>query len=242
MESVAAALITQTSAEGGVIAGAFYHLAYGRDMYGVFRGYMALGLHDYARRMVAYMCDTYRAKGFMPNASGMGMSCSHRHENDEVEQTGYYLLELLDYAEEKMPTMLEWKTMAENDSMYNTPPCYTIYMAKLVYEWILSLGGLDKMKEMNEKKANLLYDYLDNQNYYIAPVKKDSRSMMNVTFVTESDELNAKFVKEATEAGFVNLKGHRSVGGMRASIYNAMPIEGVEKLVDFMKAFEAANK
>ncbi|MBP3667395.1 MAG: hypothetical protein J6K29_10165 [Clostridia bacterium] len=99
IESVAAALITQTSAEGGVIAGAFYHLAYGRDMYGVFRGYMALGLHDYARRMVAYMCDTYREKGFMPNASGMGMSCSHRHENDEVEQTGYYLLELLDYAD-----------------------------------------------------------------------------------------------------------------------------------------------
>lgn len=100
IESVAAALITQTSAEGGVIAGAFYHLAYGRDMYGVFRGYMALGLHAYARRMVAYMCDTYREKGFMPNASGMGMACSHRHENDEVEQTGYYLLELLDYAEE----------------------------------------------------------------------------------------------------------------------------------------------
>lgn len=100
IESVAAALITQTSAEGGVIAGAFYHLAYGRDMYGVFRGYMALGLHAYARRMVTYMCDTYREKGFMPNASGMGMSCSHRHENDEVEQTGYYLLELLDYTEE----------------------------------------------------------------------------------------------------------------------------------------------
>ena len=100
IESVATALVTQTSAEGGVIAGAFYHLAYGRDMYGVFRGYMALGLYEYARRMVAYMCETYRQKGFMPNASGMGMSCSHRHENDEVEQTGYYLLELLDYAEE----------------------------------------------------------------------------------------------------------------------------------------------
>ena len=100
LESVTAALVTQTSVEGGVIAGAFYHLAYGRDMYGVFRGYMALGLYEYARRMVAYMCDTYRKKGYMPNASGMGMSCSHRHENDEVEQTGYYLLELLDYAEE----------------------------------------------------------------------------------------------------------------------------------------------
>ena len=100
LESVTAALVTQTSREGGVIAGAFYHLAYGRDMYGVFRGYMALGLYDYARRMVSYMCDTYREKGYMPNASGMGMSCSHRHENDEVEQTGYYLLELLDYAEQ----------------------------------------------------------------------------------------------------------------------------------------------
>lgn len=99
IESVVAAMVTQTSAEGGVIAGAFYHLAYGRDMYGVFRGYMALGLYEYARRMVSYMCDTYREKGYMPNASGMGMSCSHRHENDEVEQTGYYLLELLDYAE-----------------------------------------------------------------------------------------------------------------------------------------------
>ena len=149
--------------------------------------------------------------------------------------------DLLDYAEEKMPTMLEWKTMAENGSMYNTPPCYTIYMAKLVYEWILSIGGLDEMKARNEKKAALLYDYLDNQDYYFAPVKKDSRSMMNVTFVTGDADLDKKFASEAGKAGLKNLKGHRSVGGMRASIYNAMPYEGVEKLVQFMKDFAAAN-
>ena len=149
--------------------------------------------------------------------------------------------DLLDYAEEKMPTMLEWKTMAENGSMYNTPPCYTIYMAKLVYEWILGLGGLDVMKKMNEEKAAVLYDYLDSQDYYIAPVKKDSRSMMNVTFVTGNADLDKKFASEAGKAGLKNLKGHRSVGGMRASIYNAMPKEGVEKLVQFMKDFAAAN-
>ena len=149
--------------------------------------------------------------------------------------------DLLDYAEEKMPTMLEWKTMAENDSMYNTPPCYTIYVAKLVYEWILGLGGLDVMKEMNEKKAKLLYDYLDSQDYYIAPVEKDSRSLMNVTFVTGDADLDKKFASEASKAGLKNLKGHRSVGGMRASIYNAMPYEGVEALVAFMKDFAANN-
>ena len=149
--------------------------------------------------------------------------------------------DLLDYAEEKMPTMLEWKIMAENGSMYNTPPCYTIYMAKLVYEWILSIGGLEKMKEMNEKKAALLYDYLDSQSYYVAPVKKESRSMMNVTFVTGDADLDKKFASEASKAGLKNLKGHRSVGGMRASIYNAMPYEGVEALVNFMKKFAEEN-
>jgi phosphoserine aminotransferase len=149
--------------------------------------------------------------------------------------------DMLDYAEEKMPTMLEWKTMAENDSMYNTPPCYTIYMAKLVYEWILSIGGLETMKKMNEEKAALLYDYLDSQDYYIAPVQKASRSMMNVTFVTGDADLDKKFASEASAAGLKNLKGHRSVGGMRASIYNAMPEEGVAALVEFMKKFAAEN-
>ena len=149
--------------------------------------------------------------------------------------------DLLDYAEEKMPTMLEWKVMAENGSMYNTPPCYAIYMAKLVYEWILSIGGLDEMKKRNEAKAALLYDYLDNQDYYVAPVLAGSRSMMNVTFVTGDADLDKKFASEAAKAGLKNLKGHRSVGGMRASIYNAMPYEGVEALVAFMKKFAAEN-
>ena len=149
--------------------------------------------------------------------------------------------DLLEYAEEKMPTMLEWKTMAENDSMYNTPPCYPIYIAKLVYEWILDMGGLEAMKAVNEKKANLLYDYLDSQDYYIAPVKKDSRSMMNVTFVTGNADLDKKFASESSASGLKNLKGHRSVGGMRASIYNAMPYEGVEALVKFMKDFAEKN-
>ncbi|MBQ7172909.1 MAG: 3-phosphoserine/phosphohydroxythreonine transaminase [Clostridia bacterium] len=149
--------------------------------------------------------------------------------------------DMLDFAEEKMPTMLEWKIMAENGSMYNTPPCYTIYIAKLVYEWLLSIGGLEEMKRRNVKKAKLLYDYLDNQDYYIVPVKKESRSMMNVTFVTGDPDLDKKFATEASANGLKNLKGHRSVGGMRASIYNAMPYEGVEKLVAFMKEFAKNN-
>ena len=149
--------------------------------------------------------------------------------------------DLLEYAEEKMPTMLEWKTMAENGSMYNTPPCYPIYMSKLVFEWIESLGGLTEMQKLNQKKAALLYDYLDSQDYYTAPVKKCCRSMMNVTFVTGDADLDKKFASEAAKAGMKNLKGHRSVGGMRASIYNAMPYAGVEKLVAFMKEFAANN-
>lgn len=149
--------------------------------------------------------------------------------------------DLLDYAEPAMPTMLAWKTMADNDSMYNTPPCYTIYMLGLVADWLLSIGGLDEMKARNEKKAALLYGYLDGQDYYIAPVRKDSRSMMNVTFVTGNADLDKKFAAEASAAGLKNLKGHRSVGGMRASIYNAMPYEGVEALVAFMKKFAADN-
>lgn len=149
--------------------------------------------------------------------------------------------DLLGYARPDTPAMLDYKLMADNGSMYNTPPCYCIYVAKLVYEWILSLGGLQSMKERNEKKANLLYDYLDSQNYYIAPVQKESRSMMNVTFVTGNVDLDKKFAAQASERGLKNLKGHRSVGGMRASIYNAMPYEGVEKLVAFMKEFAANN-
>ena len=149
--------------------------------------------------------------------------------------------DLLGKARPETPVMLDWKTMADNDSMYNTPPCYAIYMAKLVYEWILDMGGLDAMKEYNVKKAAILYNYLDNQDYYIAPVEKDYRSMMNVTFVTGDEALDKKFAKEADAAGIKNIKGHRSVGGMRASIYNAMPIEGVEALVKFMDDFAKNN-
>ena len=139
------------------------------------------------------------------------------------------------------PTMMKWKTQADNDSLYNTPPCYTIYICGKVFKWIKKQGGLEAIKANNEKKAKILYDYLDSSKMFKGTVRKEDRSLMNVPFVTGNDELDAKFVKEATEAGFVNLKGHRTVGGMRASIYNAMPVEGVEKLVDFMKKFEEAN-
>ncbi len=149
--------------------------------------------------------------------------------------------DLIGNARPTTPAMLDYQLMADNGSMYNTPPCYCIYMAKLVYEWILSLGGLEEMKKLNKKKADLLYDYLDSQDYFIAPVEKESRSMMNVTFVTGDADLDKKFASEAAAQGLQNLKGHRSVGGMRASIYNAMPYEGVEKLVEFMKEFAKAN-
>ena len=140
-----------------------------------------------------------------------------------------------------VPTMCNYATMAENESMYNTPPCYPIYVCGLVLKWIKNLGGLSAMKAINEKKAKMLYDTLDNSKLFSNPVKENSRSMMNVTFRAEDDEINAKFVKEAAAAGFANLKGHRSVGGMRASIYNAMPHDGVEALCEFIKKFESEN-
>ena len=144
---------------------------------------------------------------------------------------------------EGTPTMLNYQVMADNDSMYNTPPCWPIYMCKLVLEWIQNdIGGLEKMEERNVRKAQLLYDFLDQSTLFQGCAQKDSRSLMNVTFVTGDKDLDAKFVKESAAAGFVNLKGHRSVGGMRASIYNAMPEEGVVKLVEFMKKFELENK
>lgn len=149
--------------------------------------------------------------------------------------------ELMGKTMEIAPVMYDYQRMADNNSMYNTPPTYGIYIFKLVVEWIESLGGLDVMAELNQKKAALLYDFLDNSKMFNNPVELNSRSMMNVTFVTGDADLDAKFVKEATAAGFLNLKGHRSVGGMRASIYNAMPREGVEKLVAFMADFEKNN-
>lgn len=139
------------------------------------------------------------------------------------------------------PTMLKWKTQADNDSLYNTPPCYTIYICGKVFKWLKKMGGLEAMKELNEKKAKILYDYLDESKLFKGTVVKEDRSLMNVPFVTGDADLDAKFVAEAKAAGFENLKGHRTVGGMRASIYNAMPIEGVEALVEFMKKFEKEN-
>lgn len=139
------------------------------------------------------------------------------------------------------PTMLKYKTHADNDSLYNTPPAYGIYICGKVFKWIQKVGGLEAMKKHNEEKAAILYDYLDSSKMFKGTVEKKDRSLMNVPFVTGSDELDAKFIKESKAAGFENLKGHRTVGGMRASIYNAMPIEGVKALVEFMKKFEAEN-
>ena len=140
------------------------------------------------------------------------------------------------------PTMLKYKIHADNNSLYNTPPCYNIYICGKVFKWIKKMGGLSAMKEHNEKKAAVLYDFLDQSKLFKGTVRKEDRSLMNVPFVTGDKELDAEFIKAAEAAGFVNLKGHRTVGGMRASIYNAMPIEGVEKLVAFMKNFEAKHE
>ncbi|MDR0305637.1 MAG: 3-phosphoserine/phosphohydroxythreonine transaminase [Chitinispirillales bacterium] len=139
------------------------------------------------------------------------------------------------------PTMLGYKVHAENESMYNTPPCYSLYMAKLVFEWLKGKGGVKAIQKINEDKAAVLYNFLDNSRLFKGTVETRFRSLMNIPFVLPAEELNSAFIKQATSAGFINLKGHRSVGGMRASIYNAMPVEGVNKLVEFMKEFEKRN-
>ncbi len=140
------------------------------------------------------------------------------------------------------PTMLNYQIQAKNDSLYNTPPCFPIYISMLVFRWLKNLGGVKAIQQINEYKAGLLYDFIDNSSLYKNTVNKKDRSIMNVPFVTGSEELDAKFVKEATANGLVSLKGHRLVGGMRASIYNAMPVEGVKALIEFMKKFELENK
>ena len=138
--------------------------------------------------------------------------------------------------------MLSYKIQADADSLYNTPPCFTIYMAGLVFKHLLKIGGVKEIQKINEYKAGLLYDFIDNSDFYHNYVNPADRSIMNVPFVCNSDELNAKFVKEAGENGLVSIKGHKLVGGMRASIYNAMPVEGVKALIEFMKKFESENK
>lgn len=143
---------------------------------------------------------------------------------------------------ENTPTIMRWKSQADGGSMVNTPPCYGIYICGKVFKWIKAQGGLEGMKKINEAKAKLLYDYLDSTEFYTATAAVEDRSIMNVPFVTGDADLDAKFVAQAKQAGIENIKGHRSVGGMRASIYNAMPVEGVQALVDFMKKFEQENK
>jgi len=150
--------------------------------------------------------------------------------------------DLIGHAMDITPTMLDYKTHADNESMFNTPPTYGIYMAKLVFDWLKEMGGVPAIQKVNEAKAAMLYNYLDESKLFKATVRPEDRSLMNIPFITGSDELDKKFVKESEKAGFVNLKGHRSVGGMRASIYNPMPLEGVKALVAFMQKFEADNK
>ncbi len=150
--------------------------------------------------------------------------------------------DLIGNAMDITPTMFNYQIHADNGSMYNTPPTYSIYICGLVLEWLKKLGGISEMEKINIEKAKIMYDFLDSSDLFKGTVAKEDRSLMNIPFVTGNEELDAAFVKEATQQGFVNLKGHRSVGGMRASIYNAMPIEGVKELVDFMKDFEAKNK
>lgn len=140
------------------------------------------------------------------------------------------------------PTMLRYDIQDKNNSLYNTPPCFPIYVSMLVFRWLKQMGGVSAMQKINEEKAKMLYDFIDNSSFYTNKVAVKDRSIMNVPFVSPSEELDAKFVKEATENGLVSLKGHRVTGGMRASIYNAMPVEGVKKLIDFMKKFEMENK
>ncbi|OGI11532.1 MAG: phosphoserine transaminase, partial [Candidatus Margulisbacteria bacterium GWF2_35_9] len=140
------------------------------------------------------------------------------------------------------PLLYSYKAVAEEDSMLNTPPTYSIYMAGLVFKWLLEKGGIKAMEKINRTKAALLYDYIDQSKLFTSPIVKKDRSLMNVPFVLPTEELNSKFIKEATAKGLTNLKGHRSVGGMRASIYNAMPTEGVQALVKFMTEFEKSNK
>lgn len=149
--------------------------------------------------------------------------------------------DLVKEVDPQIPTMLQYKIHADSGSLYNTPPCYSIYICGLVYEWVKKNGGVEAMQKINEEKAQLLYDCIDNSKLFRGTVEKYDRSLMNVNFVTGSEDLDKKFIKEAAERGIVNIKGYRTVGGMRASIYNAMPVEGVKALVEFMKEFEVKN-
>ena len=178
------------------------------------------------------------------NVNDYGMIYAGAQKNMGIAGLGVVIVreDLIKDHQEKIPVLMEYDTIAQNDSMYNTPPTFSIYVLGEVLKWIDSLGGLEAMKKRNEEKAKLLYDYLDQSDFYIAHSDPDNRSLMNVTFTCPNKDLDAKFVKESVAAGMTNLKGHRSVGGIRASIYNAMEKEGVETLVAFMKKFEEENR
>lgn len=150
--------------------------------------------------------------------------------------------DLLDKVADNLPAMLDYKVQADKQSMYNTPPCFSIYIVNLVMGWLEKMGGVEGIQKINEEKGKLLYDYFDSSDFYNGAANKEDRSLMNVTFRIHPEELEAKFIKESAQAGLIGLKGHRSVGGCRASIYNAMPIEGVKALVAFMEKFEKENK
>lgn len=178
------------------------------------------------------------------DVSKFGVIYAGAQKNFGIAGVGIVIIreDLIGNAREATPAILNYQLMAENDSMYNTPPCWAMYLTKLVCDWLIEKGGLEAAKQRNEEKAALLYDYLDHQDFYIAPVDQASRSIMNVVFRTEDPELDKLFVSEAAKAGLKSLKGHKAVGGIRASIYNAMPREGVEKLVAFMKQFAADHQ
>ncbi len=178
------------------------------------------------------------------DVSKYGMIYAGAQKNMGIAGLGIAIVrkDLLNDVPANAPVLMDYSLMIKKDSMYNTPSAYAIYMCGLVLEWVDQNGGVEAMYERSIKKSQMLYDYLDNSDFYKAAADKANRSRMNVTFTTPSKELDAKFVKESIEAGMTNLKGHRLVGGIRASIYNAMPVEGVEKLLDFMKKFEEENK
>ncbi|MDE6953293.1 MAG: 3-phosphoserine/phosphohydroxythreonine transaminase [Erysipelotrichales bacterium] len=178
------------------------------------------------------------------NVADYGMIYAGAQKNMGIAGCGVVIVreDLINEHKDNIPVLMEYNTIAENDSMYNTPPTFSIYVLGLVLKWIDEMGGLEVMQKKNEEKAKLLYDYLDTTDFYTTHSDKDNRSLMNVTFTCPNKDLDAQFVKESVIAGMTNLKGHRSVGGIRASIYNAMPLEGVQTLVDFMKKFEAENK
>lgn len=191
--------------------------------------------------LVADMSSDFYCRRFDPTMFGLIYAGAQKNAGPAGVTIVIIRNDLLDYSPENIPTILSYKIFAEKNSLYNTPNCFGIYMVGMVMKWILDSGGIDEIEKINKKKARLLYESIDASNFYRTTARKDSRSIMNITFRLPSEDLEKQFISEATAADLVGLKGHRSVGGIRASIYNAMPLAGVEKLVDFMKKFQTKN-